>query len=91
MRKERKRKDWIESISGHSHNVNGGLENRQWGKYFFQELMVENFHKFDENHKLSKPASRKRSTKKTTLRHVIFKLLKTKNEEKNPEIKWGKW
>lgn len=49
--------------------------------------MVENFLKFDENHKLSKSASRKKNTKKTTLRHVIFKLLKTKNEEKNAEIK----
>ena len=52
------------------------------GQIFFQELVVENFLKFDENHKLSNQTSIKRNRKKTTLRHVIVKLLKTKNEEK---------
>ena len=82
LRKERKRKDWVESISGDSHNINGGPENRKWGKIVFQELVVENFLKFDENHKLSNSTSRKRNRKKTALRRVIVKLLKTKNEEK---------
>lgn len=44
--------------------------------------MVENFLKFDEYHKLSNPTSIKRNRKKTTLRHVIVKLLKIKNEGK---------
>ena len=82
LRKERKRKDWVESISGDSHNINGGPENRKWGKIVFQELVVENFLKFDENHKLSNSTSRKRNRKKTALRCVIVKLLKIKNEEK---------
>lgn len=34
------------------------------------------------SHKLSNSTSRKRNRKKTTLRHVIVKLPKTKNEEK---------